>query len=83
MFIIEGVATVGLAILFVFILPNTPKNVRGHTDLEREWVTYNFAKDQGQEDESDEIGAYQGFVMALVDPKTWLLLGLLSSVSAE
>ncbi|KAH9217344.1 major facilitator superfamily domain-containing protein [Leptodontidium sp. 2 PMI_412] len=80
LFIIEGVATVGLAILFVFILPNSPKNVRGHTDLEREWVTYNFAKDQGQEDHSDEISAYKGFMMALVDPKTWLLLGLLSSI---
>lgn len=82
LFLIEGVATAGLALLFVLILPNSPQGVRGHSRLEREWVAFNVARGQGQEDLSDEIGAWKGLVMAVVDPKTWLLLGLLMSVSS-
>ncbi|KAJ5042975.1 uncharacterized protein L3040_004365 [Drepanopeziza brunnea f. sp. 'multigermtubi'] len=80
LFVIEGVATVGLAIAFAFVLPDSPQRVRGQTDRERGWVAYNFARDQGQEDHSGEMGAWKGLRMAVVDPKTWLLLGLLMSI---
>jgi|ERR1700733_899321 MFS family permease len=81
LFLIEGVATIGLAIIFAFILPNSPKTVRGHTTQEREWLAWTFEQDQGQQDHSDEITAWKGFKMATADPKTWLLMGTLYCVS--
>lgn len=51
--------------------------MRGLTNEERDWITYNYEKDQGQEDNSSEITAGQGFKMAITDPKTWLLMGIL------
>ena len=81
LFLIEGVATIGLAIIFAFTLPNSPKTVRGHTEQEREWLAWTFGQDQGQQDHSDEITAWKGFKMATADPKTWLLMGTLYCVS--
>lgn len=50
------------------------------TPDEREWISWNFEQDQGQEDNASEITAWQGFMMACRDPKTWLLMGLLYCV---
>jgi hypothetical protein len=70
-----------IATIFAFILPNSPKTVRGHTEQEREWLAWTFGQDQGQQDHSDEITAWKGFEMATADPKTWLLMGTLYCVS--
>ncbi|KAF4119345.1 Nicotinamide mononucleotide permease [Geosmithia morbida] len=77
LFLIEGVATVGLALLFALVLPNSNKKILGLSTIECEWIQWNFSLDQGQADDSQEITAYQGFVMAVKDVKTWLLLGVL------
>ena len=78
LFIIEGVMTIGLAIVFAFILPNSNKKIKTLTPLECEWVQWNFEKDLGQQDNSDEQTAWQGLVMAVKDPKTWLMMSLLT-----
>jgi MFS family permease len=77
LFIIEGVATIALAIGFAFLLPNSTKSMRSLSDVEREYLLYTYAADQGQEDNASEITAGQGFIMAARDPKTWLLMGIL------
>ncbi|KAI1340167.1 nicotinamide mononucleotide permease [Xylariaceae sp. FL0016] len=77
LFLIEGVLTTGLAIIFAFILPNSNKKIRGLSKMECEFVQWNFASDQGQADNHNEISAMKGFTMALTDPKTWLLMGIL------
>ncbi|KAI6262016.1 hypothetical protein MCOR27_008125 [Pyricularia oryzae] len=77
LFLVEGVMTTGLAIIFAFILPNSNKKILNLTEEECEWVQWNFIKDQGQEDNSDEITATRGLVLALTDVKTWLLCGTL------
>lgn len=51
--------------------------MRGLSDLEREYLLYTYEADQGQEDNTSEITAAQGFIMACRDPKTWLLMGIL------
>ncbi|KAK6223851.1 hypothetical protein QIS74_03795 [Colletotrichum tabaci] len=79
LFLVEGVITVGLAIPFACILPNSNKKIPTLTQLECEWVQYNFAADQGQEDDSGEVTALKGFMMAVTDPKTWMLMGILYS----
>ncbi|KAF6816871.1 TNA1 is necessary for nicotinic acid import into the cell [Colletotrichum plurivorum] len=79
LFLVEGVITVGLAIPFACILPNSNRKIPSLTELECEWVQYNFAADQGQEDDSSEVTALKGFMMAVKDPKTWMLMGILYS----
>ncbi|KAF4470316.1 nicotinamide mononucleotide permease [Fusarium albosuccineum] len=77
LFLIEGVATAGLGIIFAFILPNSNKKIISLSSLECEWVQYNFASDQGQSDDSREISPLAGFTLAVKDPKTWLFVGIL------
>lgn len=78
LFIVEGVLTVGLALIFGFILPNTNKKILTLSELECEYIQWNFEKDLGQKDNSDEITAFQGLKLALRDPKTWLMMALLT-----
>ncbi|KAB8221022.1 major facilitator superfamily domain-containing protein [Aspergillus novoparasiticus] len=79
LFLVEGVATVGLALILAFILPNSLKSLLGFTKLEKEYLQWNFESDQGQQDNADEVGAWKGTMMALTDPKTWLMMGTLYS----
>ncbi|OGE47625.1 hypothetical protein PENARI_c040G01596 [Penicillium arizonense] len=80
LFLIEGVATVGLAMLLAFILPNSLKTMHGFSKLEHECLLWNFSEDQGQRDNADEVSAQKGVIMAVMDPKTWLLMGILYSI---
>lgn len=80
LFLVEGVLTIGLALIFALILPNSLKGVPRMTELEREWITWNYQKDQGQQDDRNEITATQGLLLALRDIKTWLLLATLYPV---
>ncbi|TDZ19992.1 putative transporter [Colletotrichum orbiculare MAFF 240422] len=79
LFLVEGVLTVGLAIIFACILPNSNKKIPTLSTIECEWVQWNFIADQGQEDDSSEVTAFKGFLMAVADPKTWMLMGILYS----
>ncbi|KAL0934746.1 fungal specific transcription factor domain protein [Colletotrichum truncatum] len=72
-----GVVTIGLAVVFAFILPNSPDGIRSLNEAERAWIKHNFDKDQGQSDNRSEITARQGFMLAVRDPKTWLMLATL------
>lgn len=78
LFLVEGVLTVGLAIIFAFILPNSNKKILTLSEIECEYVQWNFEKDLGQQDNSDEVTAFQGLMLALKDPKTWLMMALLT-----
>ncbi|KNG81930.1 putative pantothenate transporter [Aspergillus nomiae NRRL 13137] len=80
LFLVEGVATVGLAFILAFILPNSLKSLLGFSDVEKEYLQWNFESDQGQQDNADEVGAWKGAMMALVDPKTWFMMGTLYSI---
>lgn len=77
---VEGAATIGLAMILAFILPNSLKSLTGFSDLENEYLLWSFEEDQGQQDNPDEVSAYKGVMMAVTDPKTWLLMGTLYSV---
>ncbi|OJJ06222.1 hypothetical protein ASPVEDRAFT_199973 [Aspergillus versicolor CBS 583.65] len=80
LFLIEGVLTIGLAIIIAFILPNKLTKLKGFTAAEQDWLVWNFEADQGQQDNADEISAKKGVWMAVVDPKTWLLMATLYSI---
>lgn len=72
--------TIGLAVLFALILPNSPREVRGLTQVEKAWVTWNYQQDQGQNDDRTEIIARRGLLLAVKDPKTWLFLTTLYAI---
>lgn len=82
LFIVEGVATVGIALLLMFVLPNSVATVTGLSQPERDWLAWNFESDQGQRDNKNELSGLQAFKMAAVDPKTYLLMGTLHMVRA-
>jgi hypothetical protein len=48
---------------------------------ELEWIKWNFESNQGQEDDSNEISAQKGLMMAIKDPATWLFMAMLYLVS--
>jgi hypothetical protein len=77
--LVEGVATVGIAIICIFILPDVPQKARLLTSREKDRLVYRLQMDRGQVDNSSEISAWKGFMMAVTDPKTWLLCGILTS----
>ena len=83
LFLIEGVITIGLSILFAFILPNSNRKILSMNSEELEWIKWNFESEQGQEDDSNEISAQKGLMMAIKDPKTWLFMAMLYLVSAN
>lgn len=80
LFIVEGVATVGIALLLMLVLPNSMATVTGLSATERDWLAWNFESDQGQRDDKNELSGWQAFKMAAADPKTYLLMGTLHMV---
>jgi MFS family permease len=77
LFLIEGIITIGFAIIFAFYLPNSPQKIIGMSEEEKAWLRWNYESDQKQQDDSGEVTAKQGFLMAVSDPKTWLMCGTL------
>ena len=71
--------TVGLAIIFATFIPNTPRNVRWLTPIERDQLNYRLECDRGSKDATDEVSVGKAFMMAVLDIKTWLLCAVLRS----
>ena len=77
LFVVEGILTASLAIIFAFILPNSNRAVMGLNSLESQWIQWNYAAANSSSSEEDlEVSAWQGLVMACADIKTWLISGL-------
>ncbi|KAJ6499020.1 major facilitator superfamily domain-containing protein [Mycena sanguinolenta] len=77
LFIVEGVLTVGIALILMLVLPNSMVSVAWLSLVERDWLVWNFESNQGQQDNKDELRGWQAFKMAASDPKTYLLMGTL------
>ena len=72
--------TIGLAIVFAFILPNSIRKLRGFSSQEREWILWNYESDIGQQDNSKEVSARKGLLMAVQDWKMWSFMALLTCI---
>ncbi|CAD6589101.1 MAG: hypothetical protein TREMPRED_005266 [Tremellales sp. Tagirdzhanova-0007] len=77
LFIVEGVLTVGLALIFATFIPNKPHSIRWLTPTEKDQLEYRLEVDRAIKDATDEVSVGRALVMALSDPKTWLLGGIL------
>ncbi|WWD19711.1 hypothetical protein CI109_104175 [Kwoniella shandongensis] len=77
LFIVEGILTVGLAVIFATFIPNKPNSIRWLTEQEKDQLQYRLEVDRASKDATDEVSVGAAFKMAIVDPKTWLLCGVL------
>lgn len=75
LFIIEGVITVALAGAAVFILPDYPSSTRWLSVEDKQIAVGRLAIDAGLavDGSEDDVSAVQGLLLAVKDPKVWLL----------
>ncbi|KAF4629961.1 hypothetical protein G7Y89_g8185 [Cudoniella acicularis] len=85
LFIIEGAATILIALASFLILPNFPKTTSWLTDEERELAVWRLEEDIGQEDWQDSQHQHfiQGLKLAFSDVKTYVLMVLLFGIVAS
>ncbi|RSH89851.1 hypothetical protein EHS25_001837 [Saitozyma podzolica] len=75
LFYIEGAATMFVAILAMFLLPDLPTNSRGFTEEELQVAQIRLLEDVGEADQdSAEEGVFDGLFMAVKDVKIYLMM---------
>ncbi|KAH7349180.1 major facilitator superfamily domain-containing protein [Pyrenochaeta sp. MPI-SDFR-AT-0127] len=72
LFIIEGVVTIGMAIVCIFLLPDEPLTTRWLTPQQRQLAHDRIQRDTVGLEQSK--GARAGFMQALRDPRLYLLV---------
>lgn len=70
-FLIEGAASVAVAIGAYFVLPGWPEDSEFLSDQERDMAKYRILLSNGGIDET-QVGAWAGCKMAAKDPFTWI-----------
>ncbi|CAG9942846.1 unnamed protein product [Clonostachys rosea f. rosea IK726] len=80
LFLIEGCVTIAFAILFVVVLPNSIRHLHGFTEQEKDWIIWNYEADLGRQRGKEEANGREGLMLAVKDPKMWLLMALLTSI---
>ncbi|RWA11404.1 hypothetical protein EKO27_g3726 [Xylaria grammica] len=74
LFIIEGSATVGVAGICAFLMPEFPHNSRILSDTERALAVWRIESEAGAAEGTEKESILRGFAKALSDPKLWLLI---------
>lgn len=82
LFLIEGAITVVIAFLAFLVLPNFPRTTSWLSEQERQLAVYRLEEDIGVDDRNaeDDRGFFHGFTLAARDPKTWVLMAILTGV---
>jgi len=79
LFIIEGVATVGVSIIAYFVLLDFPATSKKFSLRERQLATIRILYDgidSGTANNADRLTHWQAFKAAVCDPRTWMFLVL-------
>lgn len=80
LFWIEGAVTMLVAISAAIILPDLPHNTRGFSEEERQVAQLRMLEDVGEADtDSKGQGELGGLIMAMKDPKVWLMMFTLTA----
>lgn len=75
LFIVEGAATVVLALCFIPVLPDFPTTTKFLSDDERTLSVWRLEKEmEKNEDTTTNQGFWSGLIMAVKDVKTWILV---------
>lgn len=79
LFIIEGVITIGIAMISFFILPNFPRTTSWLTEEERVLAVWRLEEDVGEDDwiDSEHQSFMVGLRLAFSDIKTYVLMVML------
>lgn len=85
LFIIEGVITIFIAFCAYFALPNFPRTTSWLTEEERQLAIWRLDEDIGEDDwvDSSQQTFFHGMKLAVLDVKTWILMGLLFGIVAS
>ncbi|XXH04002.1 hypothetical protein Hte_010411 [Hypoxylon texense] len=85
LFVIEGVITVGISFVAVFILPNFPRTTSWLTEEEKALAIWRLEEDIGEDDwiDSEHQSLWEGARLAFADLKTWVLMVLLFGIVAS
>lgn len=73
LFIIEGTATIPVAIAACFVLPDYPADTKWLSDEERKLAVLRVAEEANEEDDHHAKGAFAGLKMAFTDPALYLI----------
>ncbi|KFY45753.1 hypothetical protein V494_00799 [Pseudogymnoascus sp. VKM F-4513 (FW-928)] len=84
LFILEGLATIAIAIVALVFLPDYPTTTKWLSEEEAIVAQGRLAKDAGSEDVLDEekVSMLKGIKWALQDPRTWMFACLQMCASA-
>ncbi|KAG2109331.1 major facilitator superfamily domain-containing protein [Suillus discolor] len=75
LFYIEGAITMAFGLLTMWLLPDFPHNTRWLNAAERHLSQVRLAEDAGEADkDSDNLTIYDGFLLAIKDPKTIIFM---------
>ncbi|KAI1308599.1 major facilitator superfamily domain-containing protein [Xylaria venustula] len=81
LFIIEGVITVGVALIAIPILPNFPRTTKWLSEEEKALAIWRLEEDVGEDDwQEGEQSMWTGARLAFTDMKTYVLLFLLTGI---
>lgn len=85
LFLIEGVVTVAVALAAYFVLPNFPRTTSWLDEEEKALAIWRLKEDVGEDDwvDSEDQSLLGGFMEALGDLKTWVLLLLVFCIVAS
>lgn len=80
LFIIEGAATIGIAFVAFFILPNFPRTTSWLTEEEKALAVWRLEEDIGEDDwiDSQHQTFWHGAKLAFTDAKTYVLVSVAS-----
>ncbi|VUC35633.1 unnamed protein product [Clonostachys rosea] len=74
LFIVEGVVTVGLGLMFALVMPEFPHNARLLTPDQRDLAVWRLENERGSTEVHEESSAWDGFKAAVSDKKLWLIV---------
>ncbi|KAJ5715843.1 MFS transporter [Penicillium malachiteum] len=74
LFIVEGVATVGIGLISCFFMPEYPHNARLLKPIERDLAVWRIEQESGVGEAHEEVSTLHGFFLALTDIKIWVLV---------
>ncbi|KAF8839408.1 MFS general substrate transporter [Paxillus ammoniavirescens] len=75
LFYIEGAITILIGLMSMWLLPDYPNNTRWLTSAQRHLAQVRLAEDAGEADQdSQEASIFEGFLMAIKDPKVPLFM---------
>lgn len=77
-FIIEGSLTIVVGFLGYILLPNYPHNTPFLTETETALAQYRLAVERDGDNDEVQESVFIGLKQAVVDPKTWLLVLILT-----